>query len=286
MKHYISISDLDKLLEKESLFKNLQSAPKDNDFIVEKNSLNEIENFIKKQGFFKIQEKRSNAFVNYGSIYVTCHANQIYILDLMVRKDTRLHALFGRYTHYFYFARPWKRIVCLLGPDGCGKTTIRRILQKVPRVKYFYYGDWEYMLQPLYSFILKRAKQPFKRIVFIGYTFENIARLFAIFLYAVLGFYVVLERQPGSKIPRVGSSGWVRVLHEIYFKFFQIGQPFLIEVPSDVILKRKQELSSQEIINHYESLENLTGSRCIKLPNNSKILDKSINPILEYFSIE
>lgn len=286
MKNYISITDLEKLHEKGTLFKYLQSAPKDNDFLVDANSFNRAESIIKKQGFFKLQEKRSNTIVNYGTIYVTCHGNEIYILDLMIRKDTTMHTLLGSYMHYFYFAKPWERIICLLGPDGCGKTTLRRILQKVPRVKYFYYGDWEYVLQPLYSFILKRAKQPFKRVVFIGYVIENVLRLVAIFLYALLGFYVVLERQPGSKIPRVGSKKWVQILHGIYFKFFQIGQPFLIEVPAGAIMKRKQELSSQDILNHYKALEYLTGSRCIKISNISKTLDDAINTILKYLSID
>ena len=285
MKNYMSTSELYERVVSSSLFANLLPAPKDNDFLVDASSINKLSSLIKGRGFRKIQQCYSNPLVNYGSIYVTCHANKIYILDLMTRRDKSTHYLFRRLSHYFYFTWPWKRIVCLLGPDGCGKTTLRNILQDVPRVKCIYYGDWGYILQPVYSFFLKKLKSPYNRIVFIGYLIENMLRFTLIWVYALLGFYVVLERQPGSKVPRVGSSSMVLFFHRVYYRFFQVGQPFLIDVSPEEILTRKKELTRLDIINHYTRLELLAGARCIKISNNSELLDDAVNTILEYFSI-
>ena len=262
------------------LKKELVPGYKDNDILVKSSLHSHLINMAMQKGYTKIQDSYHNLFVNYGDTLVRFEDEDVYILDVNTRKETRLQRAVNRISHYFYFRRPSRSIVTLVGPDGCGKSAVSSALARLPRFRYVYYGDWGFKLQSAYSTILRNVPSPINRVVYLAYLVESLARYIYAVVLSTCGFYVVLDRQPGSKVPRMGASESTRFIHRIYFKMFRLGRMVLLHTEPSVVFRRKRELQLDEIEHTYKVLMSLGGRNIKVIENEDGRLDNTLNAVL------
>jgi hypothetical protein len=283
------LRELKKFKIKYCILRNYENLPKDPkekggdiDILVEKNDFSRTVDIVKKQGFVQ---------------YPFCHPHFMFFqydrdfgwvkLDIIRGKvpQTKKFKFFRVPKHKIEYRlkkslaqRVWTRIlrdtfflfrgrlICCIGPDGSGKSTISKIIKKeldfFPRkVKRIYFGT--------------RYGGRFIRM------FDLLIKVFDIFLNKILGNIIVTDRYiylTFRKNP---------ILSRIIRKIAPTPDlVFLMRVNPSSIRKRKDELSVNEIKEQYLLFEKIKGVQeidCSRKRISKKEIEKIIKKILQTY---
>jgi hypothetical protein len=168
--------------------------------------------------------------------------------------------------------------LAFIGPDGSGKSFIIDKLRPIGPTSFVYMGDWFFAFQRLYTLLLK-IPSPWNRFLYGIYFIENLIRYGKVLLLRFLGHIVLIDRFPGTN-RNVIHKGLLQKINKAVFAFFPKPDLLvLLEASPDVVYKRKQELSVQEIAQIQEALRvMLKGERHVVL--NTEALDETLNSLL------
>lgn len=176
------------------------------------------------------------------------------------------------------------RSVAVIGPDGCGKTTVIGALNEFPRVRSVYMGSNKFIFECLYAGISKESLVVFRAWKFFMTWFENWVKVGKVWLHKLMGRTVYLDRYPAYQyFQQPKKFRWL--YHLAYGRLFpKPNLTIVLFCPEDVIRTRKKELSSGEIRAIYESFRLHIGcSRCVVWVTNED-LNETVKEIVKISS--
>jgi hypothetical protein len=140
-----------------------------------------------------------------------------------------------------------KRIYCLVGVDGAGKTTIIEQLLSYGDFETVYMGGVRFRFSDLYTGLMQ-ASRLFVIPVRLAMFLENILRYTNAKYYNLKGYHVLLDRYPVVEYS-ISPSKYLRLFYYVFYKFFFPRPHKVIMVRGDSceIFGRKQEVTVSEI---------------------------------------
>lgn len=150
--------------------------------------------------------------------------------------------------------------VAVIGPDGCGKSTVVGLLEGMPRAKSVYMGSNNYVFGDFYLSISKNSFLLFRGIKFLAIYFENWLKSAKVFMWELRGKTVYMDRYPAYQhFLQKEKTKWIYNL--LYRTLFPKPDMTMILVCSaETILSRKSELTASEICAIYEAFCQNMGS--------------------------
>jgi thymidylate kinase len=173
------------------------------------------------------------------------------------------------------------RSVAVIGPDGCGKSTMVEFLDRMPGTKSIYMGSNYYILGNVYSKISKNSYLLFRAAKFFAIYIENWLKIGRILTWKIRGKTVYIDRYPSYQYFLTEKrKKWI--LNLLYYRLFPKPDITMVLFCSEkTILCRKNELTASEIHKTYEalseSLKNLKNVFWIQSEN----LNESIGQLLD-----
>lgn len=165
-----------------------------------------------------------------------------------------------------------KSIILVLGPDGSGKTTIAKELEKQTEYKYYYGGS----RNPATSFLKSRQKKEKKEYPLI---IRKIRKTLSVLLLIYDGIIKLNSLNQKYILDRSIVDVFVQNNLPLFLlKLFKFDQVFLLNAPPDIIYQRKQELSKEQIQKQMEKYIKVTKILNGQIINNIDI-NKTISQI-------
>lgn len=214
--------------------------------------LNKIIKRFSKQSFLADSDVATlGRFFRDAENFIKCPGNRssadgdVLLLRKLMSKYSRLFLFFHRAKIIFQSINTGKSFA-FIGPDGSGKGFFISRLQKVDSVKVIYMGDWFFMMQSLYTFLLN-FPSPYNRFLYVFYYFENLVRRMRVAFWTFVGKTVFIDRFPGTNTPII-HSGFAGFINHLIFKLTPKPDMFvLLYAHPMVVFERKQELGVCQI---------------------------------------
>jgi hypothetical protein len=145
-----------------------------------------------------------------------------------------------------------------------------------------YMGDWDFMLQPFYTF-LHRQHIAIARLSYPFYYMENWFRYLRALWWKLKGYTVLVDRYPGLNRHLRKQNVLLRLNDWMYRLFPSADAYILLSAPPNMIHARKPELSIAEITTaQEETRKRLAGKRHVEIE--SEKLDDTLNAALRFLS--
>lgn len=166
-----------------------------------------------------------------------------------------------------------------VGPDGSGKSFFIEKLRGIGLTAPVYMGDWFFILQPFYTFVVKNVPSPWNRIVHPFYFAENLLRLARVLSYRFMGYIVLIDRFPGTNRSIAGGRALVAI-NKLIFRLFPKPDEFIfLYARPEVIHRRKNELTVEAIDLQQQRMEMMLADIHYRKLNTEQ-LDDALNMIL------
>lgn len=179
------------------------------------------------------------------------------------------------------------RSICIIGPDGSGKTTINRKLENILQINAFYLGYGE---QRTYMFSWSRCfGRPvgFSWLERLGITFDDSIKLFRILTLSKK--MVILDRFPSDNI--VNTLIDRRMTFYFHYLIFMIlPKPdlfILLHGDERILAQRKGEISRHRIklfIIAYKLVLRRAGIKYLEVDTTKTDINKSVCQIRDYLN--
>lgn len=191
------------------------------------------------------------------------------ILDRVARSSKINVFPFLKLTHQIrYFGRQFRKglsvfgsgmSVAVIGPDGSGKSTVVGYLKQTPWARSVYMGSNDYLFGNVYSKVSKRSFLPFRVGKFLAIYLENWLKVGRIYLHKLRGKTIYLDRYPSYQ--HFLQKGKIRWLFDLFYgKLFpKPSVVIILSCSEDMIIRRKNELTAQEIRMIYQAFKNYFG---------------------------